>query len=138
MRAGAPRVHLQGLELRSQIAVEGSEVSIAGCAFVDSRADEGGALAVRGGAVTANGTRFVGSSARRGGAVRVSGGEATEIVPDPARDSRRRRALSPSAGLPEAKESSISTRYARISAAFRVWRHWPSLPSGRSFCGGGP
>ena len=53
---GAPRVSLQGLVLRSSVAIDGSELHIENCTFY------GGSLVVGGGEVTATDTQFVGDA----------------------------------------------------------------------------
>ena len=73
---GAPRVHLSGLVLESQVVVAGGELHMGNCTFAGSNADEGGALQLLAGIVHANDVRFLGCTARRGGAMHVRGGEA--------------------------------------------------------------
>ena len=53
LSVGAPRVHLRGLVLRSQVVVDGGELHVDNCTFAGSNADEGGALQLLAGAVHA-------------------------------------------------------------------------------------
>ena len=73
---GAPPVTMRGLVLRSQLVLDGGELHLEDCSFVNSSAEEGGALRVSGGALTADGVAFETCQATRGGAVHVSGGGA--------------------------------------------------------------
>ena len=72
---GAPRIHLQGLELRNRVIVDGGELHVDNCTFDGSSGDLGGALQVLSGSVRVSATRFVGNAARRGGAAHVTGGD---------------------------------------------------------------
>ena len=74
--AGAPPVTVRGLVLRSQLVLDGGKLHLEDCSFVNSSAEEGGALRVNGGALTADGVSFETCQATRGGAVHVSGGGA--------------------------------------------------------------
>ena len=74
--AGAPSVTVRGLVLRSQLVLDGGELHLENCSFVNSSAEEGGGLRVSGGALTADGVSFETCQATRGGAVHVSGGGA--------------------------------------------------------------
>ena len=77
VHAGSPRlISLFGLQLSSQVVVEGGELSVRNCTFSDSSADLGGALLLTAGTLMVDMTTFVGCRARRGGAVHVSGGSA--------------------------------------------------------------
>ena len=76
LSSGAPLVTLRGLTLRGQVVMEGGELHVEGCTFVDSGSELGGALKVSGGALKVDSTTFIGCNATRGGAVHVSGGAA--------------------------------------------------------------
>ena len=73
---GAPTVTLHGLQLRSQVYVDGGALNVQNCTFRESSAKFGGALQVRGGSLAVNHTVFEGCKATRGGAAWVSGGAA--------------------------------------------------------------
>ena len=45
---------MRGLVLRSQLVLDGGELHLEDCSFVNSSAEEGGALRVSGGAFTAD------------------------------------------------------------------------------------
>jgi hypothetical protein len=88
---GAPKVTMQGLELRSQVVVDGGKLHLESSSFMnvghaehgrrldeESSTAEGGALHVSsGGELTAENTIFEGCNATRGGAVYISDGAAT-------------------------------------------------------------
>jgi len=74
--AGAPLITLLGLELRSQVKVEGAELQLGNCSFKGSSAPDGGALHVSGGKLVAKDSRFEACTAEyRGGAAYVSDGD---------------------------------------------------------------
>ena len=63
--------------LHSQLVLDGGELHLEDCSFVNSSAEEGGALRVSGGgALTAERVSFEACQATRGGAVHVSAGGA--------------------------------------------------------------
>ena len=76
LSTGAPTVTLYGLQLRSQVYMDGGALNVQSCTFNESSAEFGGALQVRGGSLDVKLTVFEGCKATRGGAAWVSGGSA--------------------------------------------------------------
>ena len=74
--AGSPTVTLVGLQLRSQVLIDGGALHVQDCTFEASSAELGGALQVKGGSLAVERTVFEGCKATRGGAAWVSGGVA--------------------------------------------------------------
>ena len=73
---GAPKITLVGLQLHSQVSVDGGALHVQNCTCKESSAELGGALQVTGGSLAVERTVFEGCKATRGGAAWISGGVA--------------------------------------------------------------
>ena len=74
--AGAPKTTLVGLQLHSQVSIDGGALHVQNCTFKECSAELGGAVQVTGGSLTVERTVFESCKATRGGAAWVSGGVA--------------------------------------------------------------
>ena len=63
--AGAPTVTLVGLQLHSQVFIDGGALTVQNCTFKESSAELGGAVHVKGGSLAVEGTVFEGCKATR-------------------------------------------------------------------------